>query len=115
MKLSEQRIKDILKESREDYSNDPKLEEDILFTIDHLKGHESLLEQSKKRARIGMRVCFSLVALLIISIFYPLIIMKAKSPSTPDMFSPTYIVLIILTILFILMHGSRGLSAGVDK
>ncbi|MFT4567726.1 MAG: hypothetical protein ACI9FN_002693 [Saprospiraceae bacterium] len=115
MNLSEQHIKAILKETKSEYINDFDLESGILNSIENLKEYDSLLDQSKKRARIGLRTCSFLFILLIVSIFYSLKNMKNQVLNESEMLIPSVISIIMILILFVLLEGSKGLSIRKDK
>ena len=106
MKLTEVQIKDILQQTQLKMEVDPQLEETIIREINSLEYYDKLIQQSRQKARIGLRVSLITAMALVISLLYRLLYSSPQEAIELQSILPSTVVVIALFMLYQLLYFS---------
>ncbi|MEL6835364.1 MAG: hypothetical protein AAFP77_20355 [Bacteroidota bacterium] len=112
MKLTEEQIKEILQQTQLKMEVDPQLEETIIREINSMEYYDQLIQQSKQKARIGLRASLITAIALVISLLYRLFYSPPQEAIELQSMLPSLVVIIALFMLYQLLYFSVDIRKG---
>lgn len=113
MNLTEDQIKEILKNTQLSLEPQARLEDTIINEISQLKPYDQLVERSKRKARISLWVSLFITVCLIVSLLYSLISTSPPVSNGLQNLLPTFMVVMLLFMFHQVLFFSQNLERKV--